>query len=157
MALTKQTKLARKRMNLIRSAQQRMFRQLRFTFTTSARSTLYSGEEIETTPPSSWFTGWSFLSLTGAVEDWSAPRWNRAHSWLTCWLVLLWNSSGLPGASSHFKSHISLTTSCSFPAGPSQKVLTRLIFTDLGTFCFCEKSKSMTQKSGRQRVWVCYC
>ena len=37
MALTKQTKLARKRMNLIRSAQQRMFRQLRFTFTKNAR------------------------------------------------------------------------------------------------------------------------
>ena len=43
MALTKQTKLARKRMNLIRSAQQRMFRQLRFTFTTSWCSTLYLG------------------------------------------------------------------------------------------------------------------
>ena len=56
MALTKQTKLARKRMNLIRSAQQRMFRQLRFTFTTSARSTLYLVEEKETTPPTSWFT-----------------------------------------------------------------------------------------------------
>ena len=134
MALTKQTKLARKRMNLIRSAQQRMFRQLRFPFTTSWCPTLYSGGGKRDHAPKQ-LVHWLKFPLTHR-SSWglSCPPLKPCPPLTHMLVVLLWNSSGLPGASSHFKSHISLTTSCSIPAGPTQKVLTRLVRTDLGTF-----------------------
>ena len=158
MALTKQTKLARKRMNLIRSAQQRMFRQLRFTFTTSWCPTLYSGEEKETTPPTSCFSfaqTWSFLSLAGAVEDWAGPRLKPCTP-LTHMLVGLSLKQQRPAWGvvtfqiSHFTDDKLFHPSWSNSESAYQAYLH-------WSRHFCEKSESMTQKSGRQSVWVCYC
>ena len=149
-------------MNLIRSAQHRMFRQLRFSFTTSSGQPFKLWRKNDHAPSSclsSFTQTWSFLSLpeqlrnelSSCVQQ-PAPLLNQRPP-LTHILGLLWNrrlgQRHISDLVFHWRADLAVRSELS----KHQKVLTTLkILTDRrDTFV---KNPSMTQKSGRRGVCV---